>query len=237
MSRGDERGCRRGASIEALNMDFNKLVFVDLETAPWVRSAHGEVDRRPLERAEAESGHATSVVRYAPGAAFPRHEHSGGEEFLVLDGVFSDEFGDYPAGTYVRNPIGSVHAPFSRTGCLLFVKLCQLPSGNRRLVMPRASQQWRPIGSAMSVATLHVDDHERVDRMTVAETARVAVSNTELLILSGALKFGTQVLSAMGWLRVPDGPMIELEISKGTSLWRKRGHLSSMTASREGQAQ
>ena len=60
-----------------------------------------------LERQGAESGRATSVVRYAPGSDFAAHTHTGGEEFIVLDGVFSDDSGDYSAGSYVRNPVGS----------------------------------------------------------------------------------------------------------------------------------
>ena len=61
-------------------------------------------ERKLLEREEAERGRATSIVRYAAGAAFNTHEHPLGEEIFVLEGVFSDENGDYPAGTYIRNP-------------------------------------------------------------------------------------------------------------------------------------
>ena len=58
-----------------------------------------------------ESGQVTSVVRYQPGATFPEHGHPEGEEILVLDGTFSDEHGDWPAGTYLLNPEGFHHAP------------------------------------------------------------------------------------------------------------------------------
>src|SRR5690606_40967532 len=91
----------------------------------WVPSPAAGVERKPLAREESERGHATSVVRYAPGASFSRHEHPLGEEILVLEGVFSDETGHYPAGTYIRNPPGSGHAPFSEEGCTLLVKLHQ----------------------------------------------------------------------------------------------------------------
>ena len=81
-----------------------------------------------LERQGGEVARATSIVRYKAGAKFHAHHHELGEEILVLDGVFSDEMGSYPAGTYIMNPPGSSHAPFSETGCTLFVKLRHLGS-------------------------------------------------------------------------------------------------------------
>ena len=96
-----------------------------------------------LDRIGDEVARATSIVRYASGSSFSRHEHAKGEEFLVLDGVFSDNHGDYPAGFYVRNPPGSGHAPFSKDGCRILVKLRQfdpqdltpvvIDAGDRRL--------------------------------------------------------------------------------------------------------
>jgi anti-sigma factor ChrR (cupin superfamily) len=83
-----------------------------------------------LDRVGDEVARATSLVHYAPGSQFERHVHGGGEEILVLEGVFSDESGDHAAGTNLRNPPGSAHAPFSREGCLLFVKLRQFASGD-----------------------------------------------------------------------------------------------------------
>src|SRR5690554_8141222 len=97
-----------------LNMDFSKRVVIRTQEQDWGPSPAAGVERKPLAREEAERGHATSVLRYAPGASFSRHEHPLGEEILVLDGVFSDETGHYPAGTYVLNPPDSGHPPFSR---------------------------------------------------------------------------------------------------------------------------
>jgi len=75
-----------------------------------------------LDRLGAESGRATSIVRCVPGSYFSAHVHDGGEEFLVLEGVFSDEHGNYGPGSYLRNPPGSLHSPFSEEGCTLYVK-------------------------------------------------------------------------------------------------------------------
>jgi anti-sigma factor ChrR (cupin superfamily) len=81
------------------------------EDYDWVASPASGVDRMMLDRIGEEVARATTIVRFAPNSAFDAHTHGGGEEYLVLDGVFSDEAGDYPAGTYVRNPIGTAHRP------------------------------------------------------------------------------------------------------------------------------
>ena len=89
-----------------------------------------------LDRIGDEVARATSLVRYAPNSHFPAHEHGGGEEFLVLSGTFSDESGDFPAGTYVRNPPGTRHAPFTRGGCEILVKLRQMQAlGESQLIV------------------------------------------------------------------------------------------------------
>jgi anti-sigma factor ChrR (cupin superfamily) len=64
----------------------------------------------------------TALVRWAPGTYFNPHRHFGGEEIFVIDGVFEDEHGRYPQGTWLRSPHMSVHKPFSVEGCTIFVK-------------------------------------------------------------------------------------------------------------------
>ena len=112
----------------------------------WQPSPAAGVWRKRLELAGAvEAGRVTSVVRFDPGARFPRHAHPDGEEILVLDGVFSDETGDYPAGSHLLNPDGTSHAPWSGPGCTLFVKLRQYPGADRpRLAIDTGSAVWRP---------------------------------------------------------------------------------------------
>jgi len=118
-----------------LNADFRQRVLVHAAELPWVASPVTGVERRMLDRIGEEVARATSLVRYAPGSRFSRHVHGGGEEFLVLEGVFQDEHGDYPAGSYVRNPPHSAHTPASAGGCVIFVK----PTRWRRsAVQPRA---------------------------------------------------------------------------------------------------
>ncbi len=80
------------------------------------------VERRLLDRRGAELARATSIVRYAPGSRFERHSHGGGEEILVLEGIFQDDHGTYPAGSWLGNPPGSIHRPWSEPGCTIWVK-------------------------------------------------------------------------------------------------------------------
>ena len=139
-----------------LNMDFEEPVCMLPEKYEWAASPADGISRVALERLSAESGHKTSFVRFRPGSYFPAHKHPLGEEIYVMDGVFSDQFGDYPAGSYLRNPPGSGHRPFTKEGCTLFVKLDQFDSGDKEKVVLRPEeQQWRPGIGGLQVAPLH----------------------------------------------------------------------------------
>ncbi|HEY9018862.1 cupin domain-containing protein [Thiomicrospira sp.] len=140
----------------SLNLDLTQKVIIDTNQMAWQGSRADGVVRKPLEREQAESGRTSSLVEFMPGAAFPEHSHPQGEEIFVLDGVFSDQYGDYPAGTYIRNPPGSKHIPHSDPGCLLFVKLDQFaPGDNQRLVIDTKSQPWSPGIGGLKVMSLH----------------------------------------------------------------------------------
>jgi anti-sigma factor ChrR (cupin superfamily) len=106
----------------ALNSDLSQRCTIHSPSLDWMASPASGVSRRMLERDGGEVGRATSIVRYAPGSAFASHAHGGGEEILVVEGVVSDEHGDYPAGSWLRSPHMSQHQPFSREGCLILVK-------------------------------------------------------------------------------------------------------------------
>src|SRR5919199_2619515 len=136
------------------NDDLSRPVVVHAGRMDWVPSPAAGVDRRMLFRVGGEVARATSIVRYAPGSAFPRHAHGGGEEILVLEGVFQDEHGDYPAGCYFRNPPGTSHVPASKEGCTIFVRLWQFREGD-------AAQVVRQPG-AEPMTVLFDDGHEAV---------------------------------------------------------------------------
>ncbi len=127
-----------------LNDDTSQRCVVDTRTVPWQSSPSPLVHRQILERNGGEVARATSIVRYDAGARFDFHSHGLGEQILVLEGMLSDEHGDYPAGTYLQNPPGSGHAPYSKDGCKLFVKLRYLdPADSERVVINTNTAQWQ----------------------------------------------------------------------------------------------
>lgn len=142
--------------LPPLNMDLSQQVVVLPEQHQWLRSPAEGVSRMPLEREHAESGRTTSLVTFTAGASFPPHQHPMGEEIFVLEGVFSDENGDYPAGTYIRNPPGSHHQPFTREGCALFVKLDQFhPDDRQQVVITQEQRRWQQGIGNLKVLSLH----------------------------------------------------------------------------------
>jgi anti-sigma factor ChrR (cupin superfamily) len=139
-----------------LNMNFEQRVVIETDQQPWVASPHAGVWRKPLARESAERGHATSLVKFNAGASFSEHDHPLGEEILVLSGTFSDHSGDYQAGSYFRNPEGFKHAPFSKEGCVLFVKLHQFILGDdEHVVVDTQKTDWSPGMGGLSVMPLH----------------------------------------------------------------------------------
>jgi anti-sigma factor ChrR (cupin superfamily) len=139
-----------------LNMNFEKKVVITTHQQPWIASPHAGVWRKPLAREDAERGHATSLVKFEAGASFSEHDHPLGEEILVLSGIFSDHSGDYQAGSYLRNPEGYKHAPFSKEGCVLFVKLHQFAQGDdEHIVIDTKKTDWSPGIGGLSVMPLY----------------------------------------------------------------------------------
>ena len=141
-----------------INADFQQRVVIKLEDYQWVGSPMPGVERMMLDRIGDEVARATTIVRYAPNSAFSAHTHNGGEEFFVLEGVFSDEHHDYPAGSYVRNPIGTSHTPRSgATGATMFVKLHQFDSGDtEQKTVDTYNAPWLPgTVDGLSVMPLH----------------------------------------------------------------------------------
>lgn len=142
--------------MENYNLDFSKVVVINSAEHHWLPSPLPGVRRKPLAREGRESGHATSIVQYQAGANFSAHTHPKGEEIFVLEGVFSDENGDYPAGSYIRNPPGSSHTPFSKEGCVIFVKLQQFDASDLATVrINTATEKWLPGQGGLQVMPLH----------------------------------------------------------------------------------
>ena len=214
-----------------INADFNRRAAVVPGDADWIRSPESGVDRLMLDRIGDEVARATSIVRYAPGSSFSRHEHAEGEEFLVLDGVFSDESGDYPAGSYVRNPPGSSHAPFSAGGCRILVKLRQFDAEDlaQFAVDTTFADAWRDGAGEL---TLHEFGSERVRmrRLDPGQPFEVLANDrgTEIFVVDGELDWEGDGYPSESWLRFPAGDEVRLLAAARTSVWVKTGHLADL---------
>lgn len=215
---------------ENFNLDVTQRVVIETNKMDWSNSPSPNVFRKCLARDKAESGHATSVVKYHPGATFKTHQHSKGEEIFVLGGVFSDEHGDYPAGTYLRNPEGTSHAPFSKSGCTLLVKLCQFQNSDSAQVrIDTTNTAWRSGIGGLEVMPLHNHMHENTALVKWPKD-EVFQSHThfggeELFVLSGTFKDQYGVYPKGSWIRSPHLSNHHPFVDEETIIWLKTGHL------------
>ena len=214
-----------------LNADLGERALVHSDELEWVASPMAGVERRMLERDGDEVARATSLVRYAPGSAFHPHAHRGGEEFLVLEGVFADDSGEFAAGMYVRNPVGSQHAPSSLEGCRIFVKLWQMPATDQCYVRVDTTDEalWQELPTGIRQLPLHHSNDESVALVELPAGHRGApsgyVDGAELFVLTGTLDDGKTRLRAGSWLRLPAGEQHTISSTDGARYYVKTGHL------------
>ncbi len=214
-----------------LNDDLSRPVFVHAAVLDWLPSPAAGVDRRMLYRLGAEVARATSIVRYAPGSAFPEHVHSGGEEILVLEGTFQDEHGDYPAGSYFRNPPGTAHSPAAAEGCTIFVRLWQFRSGDYiQINLQPGEGSSLPLRPGAQAARLLFED--KAERVWVEEwrpDASVTVGNDEgleFLLTGGAARINGEPCVTQSWGRLPAGQALAaLAGPQGSRIWIKAAPL------------
>ena len=215
-----------------INADFDQRVVVHSEAMDWISSPMPGVSRRPLDRVGAEVARATTIVKYDPGSHFSSHVHTGGEEFIVLDGVFQDEHGDFPVGSYIRNPPQSSHTPGSEPGCVIFVKLWQFEPQDRTHVRLNMNYM-KPVESneaeGVSITPLYIDDIEQVELQTWEADTVVEFDTdrgAEFLVLEGEFAEQEDVLVKHSWLRVPVGGKVKaIAGAKGAKVWIKHGNL------------
>lgn len=215
-----------------LNADFTKRAAVHATALDWVPSPMAGVERKMLDRIGEEVARATSIVRYAPASRFSAHTHGGGEEFLVLDGIFQDEHGDYPPGSYVRNPPGTRHTPGSATGCTILVKLWQFDPEDRTPVrIETADTKLDPLPGRQGVeaATLFENARETVRIERWAPGAQIGYApdgGIELFVLKGGFTESDESFARWSWLRLPIGAALEAAAGpEGCRLWVKERHL------------
>ncbi len=215
-----------------VNADFDQPASAHTAQMEWIASPMPGVSRRMLDRIGDEVARATSIVRYDAGSSFSPHTHSGGEEFIVLDGVFQDEHGDFPVGTYVRNPIGTSHKPASEPGCQIFVKLWQFdPAEKAILRVDTESLDLAPAAAHADIrhAVLYTDAQETVEIQQWQPGAHINLSHAgglELLVLEGSFTHDDEVYGLHDWLRLPcDASTMVTATDAGTRVWLKTGHL------------
>lgn len=240
--------------------DFDKAVVVHNAELNWQASPMPGVARKPLDRVGEEVARATTIVRYDAGSHFSSHVHTGGEEFVVLEGVFQDEHGDYPEGTYVRNPPTSKHTPRSEKGCTILVKLWQFEPEDRahvRIPLYKVGSLPDANHKGVYMTPLFKDNVEEVILLKLEPDAvwhLKAIGGAELFVLAGtvlasALLANTPLASTAteemaieqqtqqdtlvkhDWLRAPVASNIQLKAGEsGASIWLKTGHLSHISA-------
>jgi anti-sigma factor ChrR (cupin superfamily) len=212
-----------------LNADFTKRAVMHGATMPWQASPIPGVERKMLDRIGDEVARATTIVRYAPNSQFSPHTHGGGEEFLVLAGVFQDEHGDYPVGTYVRNPPTSRHTPGSVSGCIILVKLWQFDPGDRTQVTLNTTQHSyiadlvRP---GVRKLRLFADERETVQLERWEANASIellAPNGLEIFVIQGGFHECGEVFQSYSWLRLPpDSQLLAQSGPEGCHLWLKQ---------------
>ena len=213
-----------------LNADFSQRAIVRFDESEWVTSPMPGVHRRMLDRIGDEVARATSIVRFAPGSAFSPHTHDGGEEYLVLDGTFQDEDGDFPTGSYVRNPPTSSHTPAARDGATILVKLHQFdPEDRTQVQIDSGAAEWSDTALGVETLLLHEDARERVVMEHWAPGTERALDDSgglEFFVIDGAVADGADTLGQWDWLRLPVGSALNATAGpEGARVWIKTGHL------------
>ncbi|MEP3046479.1 MAG: cupin domain-containing protein [Roseibium sp.] len=215
-----------------IHADLSERAVVNSAELDWIASPMAGVDRRMLERDGEEVARATSLVRYAPGSAFSAHKHDMGEEFLVLDGVFSDESGDFPKGMYVRNPPGSSHIPSSEPGTVILVKLRQMKPTDETFVRVNTLDPagWQNGRKGEQILPMHIRPDEEVVMLDWEPGASFDPQDfpggAEYFVVEGSFEDDAGHYDQGTWLRLPTNSSQTIKTSQGARVWRKTGHLT-----------
>ena len=223
-------------SDDGLHDDFSARAIVHGQGLSWAPSPMPGVWRKRLERSgPAEAGRVTSIVRYEPGSRFRAHPHPEGEEILVLEGVFSDHTGDHGPGSYLINPEGFEHAPFSEPGCVILVKLRQHPGEGRRTIRVDAGDEacWKPHPEVAGARWVPLHDEpgwpERMHLLELPAGTRLPrvrfPRGEELFVLEGRYADEHGTYGRHSWTRHPPGSTHQLHTDAGCRLYVKKGHL------------
>lgn len=218
-----------------LNQNFHEKVVMQSSQFEPVSSPCDGVIRTLLERSEdSEYAISTTLVEFQPDSRFDEHIHDHGEELFVIEGTFSDEFGDYPEGTYIRNPNGTKHSPFSENGCKLFVKLRQFNNkDDKKIIINTNEQPWLPgLVKGLEVMPLHNFEHENTALVKWDKNTQFNFhqhfGGEEILVLNGTFydEFGSY--PKLTWIRNPHmSKHTPYTLDDGALIFVKTGHLLS----------
>ncbi|MBB5186558.1 anti-sigma factor ChrR (cupin superfamily) [Zhongshania antarctica] len=216
-----------------IHADFEQRIVIRPGDYRWVDSPMPGVERMMLDRIGDEVARATSIVRYAPFSEFSPHLHAGGEEFLVLDGVFSDEHQDYPKGSYVRNPIGTSHKPrIGKDGATIFVKLHQFSdTDTEQKVIDTHTASWRQgLVDGLTVMSLHEFEGEHVALVKWAPNTQFSThqhwGGEEIFVIEGTFHDEHGAYPKGSWLRSPHlSRHTPFTKEDGALIYVKAGHL------------
>ena len=213
-----------------INADYSQRIVINHHDLPWISSPESGVERRMLERQGDEVAKATSIVRYQPGSKFRMHVHEWGEEILVLDGIFSDETGDYSAGSYIMNPPGSAHVPFSESGCTLFVKLRHLGRDQiEKEVIDTKTAAWHQgMVPGLTVMPLMQQGHGSTLVRWAAQTyfnPHRHYGGEEIFVIDGVFEDEHGRYPQGTWIRSPHMSLHKPFSKEGCTIFVKTGHL------------
>ena len=212
------------------NMDFSKQLIIETAKTTWEESPMAGVKRKRLAFEEIEQGHATSIVEFEAGSHFKSHEHPLGEEIFVLEGVFSDHEGHYPAGTYIRNPEGFSHAPYSENGCKLLVKLHQFhPEDKKQVRIDTHNAEFLSGQGNLKVLPLHQHITESTALVWWPANEKFVLhrhmGGEEIYVISGMFIDEYGRYPAGTWIRSPHLSQHHPYVEQDTLIFVKTGHL------------
>lgn len=218
------------------NADLAARAVVRSAEIDWQPSPSPTVWRKRLYLdGPREAGIVTSVVRYDAGSEFPTHHHPDGEEIFVLDGVFSDEHGDYPAGTYLLNPDGTSHAPFSKDGCVLFVKLRQYAGeGRNQVQMNTNALDWQPRNDTgvWQKPLYRQGSYKEWTQLLKLDAGAQSPphdhpNGEEIFVIEGEIEDEHGIYPAGAWVRSPPGSGHTVKSPKGAILYVRLGGIEA----------
>ena len=216
-----------------LNMDFSQRIVIDTLTSEhWFIKPNDPLRRIRLEYNPHKQADVTSIVEYPSGSHFTAHQHPGGEEIFVLDGVFQDEHGSYPSGSYLRNPIGSAHTPYSNDGCKILVKLGRFHQDDtKQIAVQTKKKEWRPgLMPGLSVMSLHEYQNEHTALVKWKPNTKFNLhqhwGGEEIFVLDGVFYDEHGTYSQGTWIRSPHLAQHQpYTKEEGAIIFVKTGHL------------